>query len=188
MAHYTSAALETRTKADWTYGRIEVRAKLPVGKGVWPAIWTLGTNEGKPGSEWPHCGEIDIMEFVGKEPGIIHGTVHYFANGKHAMLQTQMPVHKTDTDFHVYAAEWTPTRINFFIDNQKYFSFHVSKADNDGQNPFRKPHFLILNLALGGDWAGPIDDTIFPQRMVVDYVRVYQKPKLSPNGLAGNIN
>jgi beta-glucanase (GH16 family) len=175
-AHYTSAALETIGKADWLYGRIEVRAKLPAGKGAWPAIWTLGSNIHQVG--WPRCGEIDIMELVGKEPGIIHGTIHYFTNGHHATQGAPLPVSGTDTGFHVYAAEWTPDRIDLFVDNQKYFGFAVNQADDNGQNPFHKPHYLILNLALGGSWGGPIDDSIFPQRMTVDYVRVYQKSPL----------
>lgn len=177
QAHYTSAALETIGKAEWQYGRIEVRAKLPAGKGVWPAIWTLGANIHQVG--WPRCGEIDLMELVGKEPGIVHGTVHYFTNGKHQSNGHKLPVDTPDATFHVYAAEWTPDRIDIFVDDKKYLTFDTSHADNDGQNPFRKPHFLILNLALGGSWGGPIDDSIFPQRMVIDYVRVYQKPSFS---------
>jgi len=145
-AHYTSAALETIGKADWQYGRIEVRAKLPAGKGVWPAIWTLGSDIKQVG--WPRCGEIDIMELVGKQPGIIHGTLHYFVNGKHASKGGQLPIAQPDASFHVYAAEWTPDRIDLFVDDKKYVSFDTSLADNDGQNPFHKPHFLILNLAL----------------------------------------
>jgi len=178
VAHYTSAALETFGKASWQYGRIEVRAQLPAGKGIWPAIWTLGTNHPRVGS--PRCGEIDIMELVGKEPGIIHGTIHYFINGKHASKGGKLSVNHPEAGFHVYAAEWTPDRIDLYVDDQKYFSFNTSFADNDGQNPFRKPHYLILNLALGGSWGGPIDDSIFPQRMTVDYVRVYQKQPSSP--------
>jgi beta-glucanase (GH16 family) len=175
VAKYTSAALTTYGKASWTYGRIEVRAKLPAGKGVWPAIWTLGTNARDPSVGWPRCGENDIMELVGKEPGIIHGTVHYFVDGKHASKGAQTPLAHPEADFHVYATEWTPDRIDIMVDGATYFSFDTRKADNDHQNPFRKPHYLILNLALGGDWGGPIDDTIFPQRMTIDYVRVYQK-------------
>jgi beta-glucanase (GH16 family) len=175
-ARYTSASLTTEGKASWTYGRIEVRAKLPRGSGMWPAIWTLGDDFRTVG--WPRCGEIDIMELVGKEPGIIHGTIHYFTNGHHATQGAPLPVSGTDTGFHVYAAEWTPDRIDLFVDNQKYFGFAVNQADDNGQNPFHKPHYLILNLALGGSWGGPIDDSIFPQRMTVDYVRVYQKSPL----------
>jgi beta-glucanase (GH16 family) len=177
-AHYTSAALETSGKADWQYGRIEVKARLPAGKGVWPAIWTLGADI--PNVGWPRCGEIDIMELVGKEPGIIHGTLHYFINGEHKMSGSQLPVDHPETGFHIYTAEWTPDRVDLFVDDKKYFSFDTSLAENDGQNPFHKPHYLILNLALGGDWGGPIDDSIFPQRMTVDYVRIYQKSPPSP--------
>ncbi|HEV3271430.1 MAG TPA: glycoside hydrolase family 16 protein [Candidatus Methylacidiphilales bacterium] len=178
VAHYTSAALETSGKADWQYGRIEVRAKLPAGKGVWPAIWTLGSNIHEVG--WPRCGEIDIMELVGKEPGIIHGTLHYFVDGKHGSSGGSLPVDHPEAGFHIYAAEWNPARIDIFVDDKKYFSLDVGKAADKGENPFHKPHFLILNLALGGDWGGPIDDSIFPQRMTVDYVRIYQRPPPSP--------
>jgi beta-glucanase (GH16 family) len=175
IANYSSASLETFGKADWQYGRIEVKAKLPSGKGVWPAIWTLGISEKDKSVGWPRCGEIDIMELVGKEPGIIHGTLHYFINGKHASNGGQLSVDRPEDGFHVYSAEWTPDRIDLFVDDKKYVSLDVNKADNDGRNPFHKPHYLILNLALGGSWGGPIDDSIFPQRMTVDYVRIYQK-------------
>jgi len=169
---YTAASLTTRTTAGWQYGRIEVRAKLPQGKGVWPAIWTLGTNIAQVG--WPRCGEMDIMEFVGKEPGGIHGTVHYAIAGQHqsdgGTLQTNRPFE----DFHVYALEWTPERIDFFYDTTKYHTVPVSKADQGAGNPFRAPHYLILNFALGGDWGGPVDDAMLPQQFLVDYVRIYQ--------------
>jgi len=175
MAGYTSAALETRGKADWLYGRIEVRAKLPAGKGVWPGIWMLGSDENQPGIGWPKCGEIDIMELVGKQPGVIHGSIHYFRGGKKVTETKELHVAHPEADFHVYAAEWTPDRIDIFVDGTKYNTFAVSKADNDGQNPFRKPQFLLLDLALGGGLGGEIEDSILPQRMVVDYVRIYQK-------------
>jgi beta-glucanase (GH16 family) len=174
-AHYTSAAIETVGKADWLYGRIEVKAKLPAGKGTWPAIWMLGSDRTTKGFGWPKCGEIDIMELVGKEPDIIHGTIHYFANGAKASKGDKIQIPGTSTDFHVYAAEWAPDKIDLFVDDKKYFTFKVSDAENDGPNPFQKPQYLILNLALGGSWGGDIDDSIFPQRMVVDYVRIYEK-------------
>ena len=174
IAHYTSASLTTQNKASWQYGRIEVKARLPAGKGVWPAIWTLGTDVTQVG--WPRCGEIDIMELVGKDPGIIHSTVHYFINGKHASEGKPLPVANPDTAFHVYAAEWTPDHIDLFVDDKNVLAFDVDKATDNGENPFHKPHYLILNLALGGAWGGPvIDDSIFPQRMTIAYVRVYQR-------------
>jgi beta-glucanase (GH16 family) len=179
VARYTSAALETIGKAEWQYGRIEVRAKLPAGKGVWPAIWTLGSSI-KKGVGWPRCGEIDLMELVGKQPDIIYGTIHYFADGKHASKGGQVHVDHSDAGFHIYAAEWTPSRIDLSVDGQEYFSFNTDLAANGGRNPFHEPQYLILNLALGGGWGGPIDDSIFPQRMTVDYVRVYQKQVASP--------
>lgn len=177
VAHYTAASINTQGKFTCTYGRIEVRAKLPAGKGAWPAIWTLGANE--PQVHWPRCGEIDIMELVGKEPGIIHGTVHYFDQGqgkRGASAGSKLAVENTDTKFHVYSTEWTPARIDLFVDDQKYFSFDLDAAVKGADNPFRKPHYILLNLALGGDWGGPvIDDSIFPSRFEIDYVRVYQK-------------
>jgi beta-glucanase (GH16 family) len=174
VAQYTSAALETYGKAAWLYGRIEVRAQLPAGKGVWPAIWMLGTSERDPSVGWPKCGEIDIMELVGKDPNIIHGTLHWFA-GKHDSQGKPTTLDHPEAGFHIYAADWTPDFIDISVDGLVYNHFAVKQADYEGQNPFHKPQFLILNLALGGNWGGPIDDSIFPQRMVVDYVRVYQK-------------
>jgi beta-glucanase (GH16 family) len=179
-ASYTSAALETIGKASWLYGRIEARAKLPSGKGVWPAIWMLGADVKDKGVGWPRCGEIDIMELVGKQPDTIHGTIHYYADGKHLAQGAQLHVDHPEDGFHVYAAEWSPDHIDLFVDDKKYNTFIVSKADNDGQNPFHKPQYLLLNLALGGDWGGAIDNSIFPQRMILDYVRVYQKQTGTP--------
>jgi len=180
-AHYTSAALRTYGKADWLYGRIEVRAKLPAGKGVWPAIWMIGSDARQPGFGWPKCGEIDIMELVGKEPGVIHGTLHWAdANGKHASSGQHVLIAHPEADFHIYAADWTPDFVDLSVDGRVYNHFAVEKATVAGYNPFRLPQYLILNLAIGGDWGGRIDDSIFPQRMVVDYVRVYQKTAASP--------
>ncbi len=173
---YTAASLTTQNQANWQYGRIEVRAQLPQGQGVWPAIWMLGTNITKVG--WPACGEIDIMEFVGKEPRGIHGTLHYAVAGKHdsdgGALQTNQPF----AAFHTYALEWTPERIDFFFDALKYHSVALAKADQGAGNPFRAPHYLILNFALGGAWGGPIDDAVLPQKFLIDYVRVYRAADL----------
>lgn len=174
-AAYTSASLTTKGFASWTYGRIEVRAKLPNTKGVWPAIWTLGTNIDQV--SWPTCGEIDIMELVGHDPHTIHGTLHYFGDGKERSHGHSVPC-ANPGDFHVYAAEWTPAKIDLLFDGKPYVTFNVDDAGKGDDNPFRKPHYLILNLALGGTWGGPIDDTPLPQRMTVDYVRVYQRAPL----------
>ena len=169
---YTAASLTTRGKAGWQYGRIEARAKIPQGKGVWPAIWMLGEDKAQVG--WPRCGEIDIMEFVGKEPTGIHGTLHYFAEGKHQSDGGTLHTNQPFADFHVYAVEWTPERIDFFFDDQKYHTVHLDKANQGSGNPFRAPQYLILNFALGGAWGGPIDDAVLPQKFLIDYVRVYQ--------------
>ncbi|MBM4025318.1 MAG: glycoside hydrolase family 16 protein [Planctomycetes bacterium] len=174
FAQYTSASLITRGKASWTYGRIEVRAKLPSGRGTWPAIWMLGTNIRQVG--WPACGEIDIMEFVGYEAGIIHANVHTksynHAIGTGKGDKTTTP--DASEAFHVYAVEWESDRLDFFVDDQKYFTFHNEGTGSDTW-PFDKDHYLILNLAIGGSWGGQkgIDDSIFPQRYYIDYVRVY---------------
>jgi beta-glucanase (GH16 family) len=175
FADYTSASLTTRGKAAWTFGRVEVRAKLPAGRGTWPAIWMLGTNRQLG---WPACGEIDIMEFVGYEPGVIHANLHtkkynhVLKTGRGA--KTNIP--DASETFHVYAIEWFPDRIDCFVDSQKYFT-----CRNDGTGPdawpFDQDQYLILNLAIGGAWGGQkgIDDNIFPQRYCIDYVRIYQK-------------
>jgi beta-glucanase (GH16 family) len=175
-AEYTSASLTTRGKAAWTYGRFEVRAKLPSGRGTWPAIWTLGTNIGSAG--WPRCGEIDIMEFVGFEPGVIHANVHTskYNHAKHTNKGDRVTVADASEAFHVYAIEWDAQQIDFFVDARKYFTFRNEGTGPDAW-PYDREQFLILNLAIGGDWGGQkgIDDHIFPQRYVIDYVRVYQR-------------
>jgi beta-glucanase (GH16 family) len=175
-ADYTSASLITRDKANWTYGRIEVKAKLPQGRGVWPAIWMLGTNIREVG--WPRCGEIDIMEYVGFDPNTVCANVHMAkynhakGTGKGSKIQADKPY----DSFHTYAVEWTPERMDFFFDEHKYFAFENEHGGVDVW-PFDQPHYLILNLAIGGSWGGQkgIDESIFPQQFLIDYVRVYQK-------------
>jgi beta-glucanase (GH16 family) len=175
---YTSASLITEKKASWKYGRIEVRAKLPHGNGVWPAIWTLGIN--RPEVRWPNCGEIDIMEFIGREPDKIHGSVHYIIAGKKKVGRHSLRTPKPYENFHIYAIEWYPERIDFFFDKIKYYSFSVNEAGIDEENPFQKPHYLLLNLALGGKWGGKINDSILSQKYIIDYVRVYRKTDQTP--------
>jgi beta-glucanase (GH16 family) len=175
FASYTSAALITRDKASWRYGRIEVRAKLPHGKGIWPAIWTLGTNRSE--IHWPRCGEIDIMEFVGKDPNRVHANAHYAVDGKHCSNGGKLKTDKPYADFQIYAIEWYEDRIDFFFDQTKYHTFIIDRAGKGKDNPFRRPQYLLINLALGGSWGGPIDDAVLPQKYVVDYVRVYRSNK-----------
>jgi beta-glucanase (GH16 family) len=172
-AAYTSASLTSR--GSWTYGRIEVRAKVPRGRGTWPAIWMLGTNIREVG--WPACGEIDIMEHVGFDPGRIHANVHTTAYNHVRRTNKGNSVLAPDADdaFHVYSADWTPDGIEFFVDGRSYFRFR-KEPGGAAVWPFDRPQYLILNLAIGGSWGGQqgIDETIFPVRFLVDYVRVYR--------------
>lgn len=174
-AEYTSASLHTLGKASWKYGRIEVRAKLPQGKGVWPAIWMMGVDRPKVG--WPACGEIDIMEFVGHTPDKMHATVHWRQEGKHRSKGSNLKVQRPFDDFHVYAMEWDEQKMEFFYDETKYFTFKLDDGADGQRNPFRQEHYLILNLALGGTWGREIDDAVLPQRYEIDYVRVYERAR-----------
>jgi len=180
-AEFTSASLTTQGKAAWSHGRIEVRAKLPAARGTWPAIWTLGTNIHQAG--WPACGEIDIMEFVGFDPGVIHANIH--TRKYNHVAKTGKGDHISIPDaseaFHVYAVEWDAEKMDFFVDEHKYFTYR-NEGSGAAAWPYDKEQYLILNLAIGGDWGGQkgIDDSRFPQQFVIDYVRVYQKPK-APN-------
>ncbi len=146
--------------------------KLPFGNGTWPAIWMLGDNISQVG--WPRCGEIDIMEFLGRESHRIYGTCHYGdKDGKHKSEGKHIDVTpEPSKDFHIYAINWYPDRIEFFYDDNKHFTFNTAQADNGGDNAFRKPFYLLINLALGG-WGGEIDDSVLPQKYYIDYVRVY---------------
>ena len=176
FTEYTSASLTTEGKALWRYGRIEVRAKLPTGRGTWPAIWMLGLNHREAG--WPRCGEIDIMENVGYDPDTINANIHTEAYNhiKKTNKGSKITVTRPYETFHVYAIEWTPEKMDFFLDDQKYFSFANEKTGAAAW-PYDQPFYLILNLAIGGSWGGSkgIDESIFPQRMEVDYVRVYEQ-------------
>jgi beta-glucanase (GH16 family) len=172
---YTSASLNTFGKASWTYGRIEVRAQLPTGRGMWPAIWLLGVNMREV--DWPACGEIDVMENVGYDPDMIHANIHTKAYNhvKKTNRGASLNVPKPYETFHVYAIDWTPERIDFYVDTTKYFTFRNEGTGSDAW-PYDKPQYLILNTAIGGSWGGVkgIDDSIFPQQFTIDYVRVYQ--------------
>jgi licheninase len=168
---YTSGRLITR--ASWSYGRFVVRAKLPAGRGSWPAIWMMPVTCTK----WPDCGEIDIMEHVGFDYGVVHGSLHMQAfnwvigNGKTATIR----VPGVDTEFHDYALEWSPELITMLVDGQPYFTF-ANSHNGWAEWPFSTPFYLILNVAVGGGWGGQhgIDDQAFPQRMTVKSVKVYK--------------
>jgi beta-glucanase (GH16 family) len=171
---YTSARLVSKFKGDWLYGRIEVRAKLPAGLGTWPAIWMLPTDWIY--GDWPRSGEIDIMEHVGYDPIVIHGTVHTEAFNH--MLGTQKgnthAVPDFNTQYHTYAIEWFEDKIDFFIDGSRYFTF-MNSRNGIAEWPFDKQFHLLMNIAVGGSWGGAkgVDGSIFPVRMEIDYVRVY---------------
>jgi beta-glucanase (GH16 family) len=173
---YTSSRLVSKLKGDWTYGRIEVKAKLPRGKGTWSAIWMLPTDWEYGG--WPASGEIDIMEHVGYNPGIIHGSIHTKAYNHLKRTQKEGTISITDAqdEFHVYAINWTKNKIDFMVDDEVYHTVLKRRSDKYPEWPFDKRFHLLLNLAIGGFWGGiqGIDDKIFPQKMEIDYVRVYQ--------------
>ncbi|MEW6703876.1 MAG: glycoside hydrolase family 16 protein [Pseudomonadota bacterium] len=168
---YTSARLNTRGKAEWTYGFFEVSARLPCGKGTWPAIWTLGT-----GGRWPEDGELDIMEHVGAEPTRVLSTVHMAAGHGARGVGGAQPVRDACSAFHRYQMHWTADEVVFGVDGFPHLRYPRLDAGARAW-PFDKPQYLLLNLAIGGHLGGPVDDAIFPVQMEVDYVRVYQAPK-----------
>jgi len=185
--NYTSARLLTKGKWSWTYGRIEARVKVPRGQGMWPAFWMLGANVEAAG--WPTCGEIDIMENIGSEPSKVHGTVHgpgySGANGIGGPYTLAGGAAFAD-DFHVFAIEWETNRIRWYVDSQLYFTVTPTNLPKGAQWVFSQPQFLLLNVAVGGNWPGnPNGTTTFPQRMIVDYVRVYAATNLPACG--GNV-
>jgi beta-glucanase (GH16 family) len=171
---YSSARLVTRGKGDWKYGRIEVRAKLPSGLGTWPAIWMLASTQPM---RWPNDGELDIMEHVGYDPGKVHASVH--CKTYNHVIGTQKTAFTMVPDFsdkfHVYMAEWDADSVKVGIDGRYYFRFGNDKTGYDAW-PFDNRLHLLLNIAVGGNWGGQkgVDTTIWPRRMEVDYVRVYQ--------------
>jgi beta-glucanase (GH16 family) len=170
---YTSARVKTQDMFSQAYGRFEARLKTPYGPGIWPAFWMLGANVGEVG--WPQCGEIDIMELKGQQPNVIHGTVHGpgYSAGNAISSSYALQNGRFDLDYHVYAVEWTETQIDFFCDG--YLYKRISKSDVPGQWVYDHPFFLILNVAVGGNYVGfPTEQTPFPQKMTIDYVKVYQ--------------
>jgi beta-glucanase (GH16 family) len=173
---FTSARLVSKNKGDWRYGRIEVRAKLPRGRGTWPAIWMLSTDWKYGG--WPASGEIDIMEHVGYDPGVIHGTLHSdkYNHVKKTQQEGKHTVPDCQDAFHVYAVDWSENKIDFYIDERMYHSVKRNTADDFKGWPFDQRFHLILNIAVGGNWGAVkgIDESIWPQQMLVDYVRIYQ--------------
>jgi beta-glucanase (GH16 family) len=168
-AGYTSASLTTDGKHNWTYGKIEARMKLPKGQGMWPAFWMLGQNIHQVG--WPRCGEIDIMEHINSED-ILYGTLHW-DNETH--VSSGNKVQCTVARFHNYAVEWDRDSVKWFLDGARYHSVCIKDSINS-TDEFHKPHYIILNLAIGGDWPkNPDETTQFPDTVFVDYVRIYKR-------------
>ena len=169
--NYTSARLLTQNKWSWTYGRLEARIKVPYGQGIWPAFWMLGTDF--PGVPWPDCGELDIMEHIGREPKNVHGTAHGPGySGGSGIGGSYAFVPDLSDDFHVFAVEWEANRIKWYVDGIHYFT--ITSRLGGLTWVFDHPFFFILNVAVGGNWPGyPDGTTVFPQQMLVDYVRVY---------------
>jgi beta-glucanase (GH16 family) len=173
---YTSARLATKGKAKFTFGKFEMRAKLPAGRGTWPAFWMLGTNVDKVG--WPKCGEIDIMEHVGYEKDSIFGTVH--SNSYNHLTGTQKGksifIENPYSEYHLYGMEWSHEKIDFLVDGNVFNRIENEHKTTD-EWPFDQPFYLILNLAIGGNWGGKygVDDSIFPATYQIDYVRVFSK-------------
>ena len=175
--NYTSSRLITKGKRFFTYGRVDIRAKLPKGQGIWPALWMLGENISEVG--WPKCGEIDIMELVGgsaeNRDGTIHGTVHWDNAGNNANYggKTSLPFGIFNDEYHVFSIIWDAEKIVWLLDNVQYNVIDIRPVE---LNEFQKPHFFIFNVAVGGIWPGiPDASTVFPQEMKVDYIRVFQK-------------
>jgi beta-glucanase (GH16 family) len=173
---YTSARLKTLGKFEQKYGRFEARIKITQGQGMWPAFWMLGNNIGAV--DWPNCGEIDIMENIGKEPAIVHGSMHgpgySGANGLTGAYT--LPSGKFADDFHIFAVEWEPAVVRFYVDGNLYETRTPSDLPAGKTWVFDHPFFILLNVAVGGDWPGsPDNTTVFPQDMLIDYVKVYSK-------------
>jgi beta-glucanase (GH16 family) len=177
---YTSARITTKGKLDQQYGRFEARIKLPTGKGIFPAFWLLGDDEG--GSKvWPQIGEIDIMEYLGDEPTNVFGTIHGpgFSGANSITKEYQILNDRFDNDFHIFGVEWSPNSINWYVDGDLYQSLTPAdvsdETDGAGEWVFNSPFHIILNVAVGGNLPGsPNENTLFPQTMEIDYVRVYQ--------------
>ena len=173
-SNYSSSRIISQNKFDFTYGRVDIRAALPQGQGIWPALWMLGSNFSTVG--WPACGEIDIMEKVGGSgrENTIHGTVHWQNEGQHAEFGGSVNLStNTTSQFHVYSIVWTETRIVWYVDDEQYHAIDTSPGE---LSEFRRSFFFIMNLAVGGNWPGaPNASTSFPQHMIVDYIRVFQQ-------------
>lgn len=170
---YYSGKINSKGKFEFQYGIVEVRAKLPDGHGLWPAIWMLGTNIGEVG--WPASGEIDIMEFVGRQPDTIHTSLHTPASHGNTINTKVTPLKNATDDFHVYKLDWNKDSISFFIDGNKVYTFSP-EIKTEENYPYQHPFYFLLNMAVGGNFGGPeVDDSIFPKKFLIDYIKVYKE-------------
>ena len=172
---YTSTRLVSKGKKEFKYGRLEFRAKMPKGVGTWPALWMLGANINEVG--WPECGEIDIMEYVGFQSDTTHTNVHTKYQSGTTDFHVETPLTTAEEDFHIYGLTWTSSKLEFYLDDPNNITNTYAPSVKTIDNwPFDQPFFMIMNFAVGGNWGGKkgVDDSIWPQEMVVDYVKVYQ--------------
>lgn len=168
---YTSTRITTAAKKEFQYGYIESRAKLPVGQGIWPAFWMLGSNIKQVG--WPKAGEIDILEYVGKEPDMVFTSLHTQASHGETINTKKTKIEDIEEGFHTYGINWTKEKIEFYVDNNLVYTFAPENKTVDTW-PFSQPFYFIVNVAIGGNFGGPaVDDTIFPQEFAIDYIKVY---------------
>lgn len=169
---YTSSRLSTKVKKEFQYGYFEARAKLPIGQGVWPAFWMLGSNLDEVG--WPKTGEIDILEYIGREPSMVFSTLHTQDSYGMSKNTKKTKIEGIESGFHTYGVDWTKNKIEFFVDDVLVYTFQPEVRDANTW-PFDQPFYFLLNLAIGGNFGGPqVDDSIFPQKFIIDYIKVYQ--------------
>ena len=171
LQSYTSGRLTTKGKKEFTYGKMEIRALMPYGKGIWPALWMLGANISAV--SWPQCGEIDIMEYLGHQTATVYGTLHWDENGhKYQGGSINLSTGTFNSSFHIFTLIWTPNRLTWLMDNRRFYELD---REDVKYFPWDLPQFFIFNVAVGGNWPGyPDETTVFPQNMIVDYIRVYQ--------------
>ena len=169
---YTSTRITTKGKQEFKYGTIEVRAQLPKGSGIWPAFWMLGANISTVG--WPKSGEIDILEYIGKEPKTIFTSLHTQASHGNTINTKKTKIKGIEEGFHTYSINWDKDKIEFLVDKVSVYTF-IPKNKSEEEYPFNQPFYFIINMAIGGNFGGPdVDDSIFPQDFIIDYIKVYQ--------------
>ncbi|WP_445457618.1 glycoside hydrolase family 16 protein [Flavobacterium sp. HNIBRBA15423] len=169
---YTSTRITTKNKKEFQYGRIETRAKLPQGKGLWPAFWMLGANISEVG--WPKCGEIDILEYIGKEPDYIFTSLHTQDSHGNTINTKKTKIETIEEGFHIYAIDWNKEEIAFYVDSNLVYTFKPEEK-NENTWPYNQPFYFLINMAIGGNFGGPsIDNTVLPQEFSIDYIKVYQ--------------